>query len=857
MLKHTTICLRFFSVHHAIMPLAKLLKTARVCISTALLSVLSANVYSHSVGQVQTTKFMSPQTVQALQSRISAGQPGGFQVGDVITYIIQFTPVRNSANTGVAGYITDYIPPGTEVVGASFVQKDSSGNFVSIAPALPGGIDSGWGNQGQKTFLASSPFGTNAYDPTGRCASSAPPFTNNCNARLTELHADTGIFYSTDARTAVFPALPTRVQQGVNGYNIAPTAAGQLNPIIGQVKATTHNLWDADQTNAFGSTQGDINGLAAPKSAALSVGNGGRGATPYFAGSAVAGPQTGYQLDNTGAVGPWQRIAYAGSRVGDPSTGPAIAADLSFTAIGGLPTAAGVMLSATAPLPATTNAVRWAAGKLQVGEIKYVSISIRLTAPVPAAGVQNQSEVFGGDAGDGDNGQDNVWRYHVPSVADNNSNLYIYKTPCQYDPAAATCSPLAGSAYAANTTVTYQISYLNTGAQAQTNVVLRDILPCQTDSNSQLKVGSVTGPLAALLTVPFLRTTNIAGNCGATPPTGYTLTFPTITSLAPGDGGSVVINIPNTASTLGEVVSNRATLTSDGVPGGVSSNGVTVVGDDKLPLLGIQKITTTPTILRGGTAQYTIVLRNLGTGPATGIQVDDFLPTAGGTAADATRRFNFLLLNAVTSSGLTTSTALVTGTTTAPVTTALIPATLAPYDTEPGAVNRVRVNFNFGATSSLAAGGIVTLTFTASAGINLSASPPSYTNDAVARSTTNTLLRVDTNAAAPVAINRQALLSITKTNSVTTVTAGVSTVYTVVASNAGPDAADGAVLRDTSSTGLRCTAVSCPAASLTGGATCPAAPNDLLQSTGTSVPLFPANSSVTLLVTCGVTATGV
>ena len=839
------------------MSLAKFTKNACVYFGALLLSMLSAHVHAHSVGQVQTTKFLSPQTVQAVQSRIAAGQPGGFQVGDVVTYIIQFTPVRNGANTGVAGYITDYIPPGTEVVGASFVQKDSGGNFVNIAPSLPGGIDSGWGNRGQKTFLASSPFGTNAYDPTGRCAAAVPAFTNNCNARLTELHADTGIFYSTDARTAVFPALPTRVQQSANGYNIAPTAAGQLNPIIGQAQATTHNLWDANQTNAFGSTQASIDGLAAPKSAALSVGNVGTGATPYFAGSVVAGPQTGYQLDNTGTVGPWQRIAYAGSRVGDPSTGPAVAADLSFTAIGGLPTALGVMLSTAAPLPTATNAVRWAAGKLQVGEIKYVSISLRLTAPVPAGGLQNQSEVFGGDAGDGDNGQDNVWRYHVPSVADNNSNLYIYKTPCQYDPAAATCSPLAGSAYPANTIVTYQISYLNTGAQAQTNVILRDILPCQTANGSQLKVGSVTGPLAALLTVPFLRTTNIAGNCNTTPPTGYTLTFPTITSLAPGDGGALVINIPNSASTLGDVVSNRATLTSDNVPGGVSSNGVTVVGNNTLPLLAIEKKTTTPTSVRGGTAQYTIVVRNLGSGPATGIQVDDFLPTVGGTVADATRRFNFLQLNVVSSSGLTTATALTTGTTTAPVTTALIPTTLAPYDTEPGAVNRVRVNFNFGSTSSLAVGGMITLTFTASTGVNLAISPPSYTNDAVVRSTTNTLVRVDTNSTAPVAINRQALLSITKTNSVTTVNAGASTVYTVVASNAGPDAADGALLKDTHSAGLLCTAVSCPAASLTGGATCPAAPGDMLQPNGTTVPSFPANSSVTLLVSCAVTATGV
>ena len=209
------------------MRITKRIKDAYVAAVAMCLLMFAVGALAHSVGQVQTTKFLSPQTIQLLLNRIAAGQPGGFQVGDVMTYIIQFTPVRNGANTGVAGYITDYIPPGTEVVGASFVQKDGSGNFSNIAPALPGGIDSGWGNRGQKTFLATSPFGTNAYDPTGRCALAAPAFTNNCNARLTELHADTGIFYSTDARTAVFPALPTRVQQSTNGYNIAPTAANQ------------------------------------------------------------------------------------------------------------------------------------------------------------------------------------------------------------------------------------------------------------------------------------------------------------------------------------------------------------------------------------------------------------------------------------------------------------------------------------------------------------------------------------------------------------------------------------------------------------------------------------------------------
>jgi uncharacterized repeat protein (TIGR01451 family) len=803
---------------------------------------------AHSVGQVQTTKFLSPQTITLLQNRVAAGQPAGFQAGDVLTYIIQFTPVRNNANTGVAGYITDYIPPGTEVVGASFVSKDAAGNYFNISPALPGGIDSGWGNRGQKTFLA--PFNTNTYDPTGRCA--AAGFGANCNARLTELHADTGIFYSTDSRTAVFPALPTRIAQGTNGYNIQPTAANQLNPIIGQTNATTHNLWDASQTNAFGSgSQAIVDGIAAPKSSALYLGNAGTGATPYLAGSAVAGPQTGYALDNTGAVGPWQRIAYPGSRIGDPTTGPATAPDISFTAIGGLPTSAGVSLSTSNPLPAGTNAVRWAAGKLQVGEIKYVSISLRLTAAPALSGIQNQSEVFGGDAGDGDNGQDNVWRYHVPSVADNNSNLYIYKTPCQYDASASNCVPLIGSAYPANSTVTYQISYLNTGAQPQTNVVLSDVLPCYTANGALIRVGFESGPLP--LTTPFTTTTALAGNCGTSPPTRYTVTFPTIASLAPGDGGSLVINVPNSAGTLGNVVVNTARLTSTDLPGGVTSNAVTTVGNNTLPALALNKVTTTPATTPGGTAQYVVTLQNYGTGPATGIQLDDFLPTNGG-AVDATRRFNFASLVNYTSSGLTTNTALATATTTASVTTTSVTTLLEPYDTDAGATNRVRVNFNFGAASSLAAGGVVTLTFNVTVGTNMALSPPSYTNDIVARTTAGTLVRVDTNNAAPISVALLANLAITKTNGTDTLIAGQTTSYTVVASNGGPSSASGALLRDPISAGLSCTQIIC----IPSGATCPA-PLDIatLQGAGLVVPSFPPNTSLTLQLTCGVTATGV
>ena len=68
------------------------------------------------------------------------------------------------------------------------------------------------------------------------------------------------------------------------------------------------------------------------------------------------------------------------------------------------------------------------------------------------------------------------------------------------------------------------------------------------------------------------------------------------------------------------------------------------------------------------------------------------------------------------------------------------------------------------------------------------------------------------------AIAATADLAISKTDGVATVTTGGTTTYTVVVSNAGPNAADGAIVRDPAVTGLTKTAVSCSAA---GGAVCP------------------------------------
>jgi uncharacterized repeat protein (TIGR01451 family) len=98
-------------------------------------------------------------------------------------------------------------------------------------------------------------------------------------------------------------------------------------------------------------------------------------------------------------------------------------------------------------------------------------------------------------------------------------------------------------------------------------------------------------------------------------------------------------------------------------------------------------------------------------------------------------------------------------------------------------------------------------------------------------------------------------LTVSKTNGATTVTAGSVTVYTVTVANFGPGDASGVVLKDPVAPGLSCTSVSC---SSTGGASCPVSPTiAALQGPGLTIsPTFPANSTLSFLVTCSVTATG-
>lgn len=704
-----------------------------------------------SVGQIQTGKYFAPETVDLLRDRLFAGQ-GGLRQGDVINYIIQFATVANGATIGAGGYVTDYIPAGTEVVGAWFVQPSGAG-YTQIAPTQVATMADGWGPRGKGTFNAN-------WTPdaaTITACTNAGYSVATCTARLSEVYGDTGIFFSTDPRTAVYtyPSTDGRVRQGGgatgNGYYATPTAEGQLNPFLFQSSNTTHNYWDASNTNAFGS---DAIPTATPRSDIPIANPSGKGAGPFNAGSAVAGPDTGYKLDYTGTQGPWQRIYYPGSVIGTSALGPATGDGVST--IAGVPTSLGWGLSAGNPLPNNTNAVRWALGRLTVGIPGYVKIALRLTAPPPDSGIINNAEVFGGDASadTAGKGKDMSWRYHVPSVATANTNLLVFKSVvgmCSGSTLALaqSCTPVASSGEvipASFVKLRYRIGYLNSGALPQTNVQVSEILPFTAGAVKAIEAGNVyvvNGiDIRSALTNSGYTLSNNGAAAGAARGPDVALTsmlastvqqtanFTKLSSLPSSNGGTleldVIVGDDNTnASALaaGARVLNKFSVTSTELPAGALAEAVSTVTTSAL--LQVSKTTSTPSTAAGGTASYTITVANVGNAAATAIVVNDLLPFTG-TVADATRRFSYVGAAGAPGTGTTYGGSTPAGT----VTLALLaPPTLNGYTAN---ANQQQVRWTFPAASTLAAGASFTLTFSATVGSNVPASNVSYNNDVVA-----------------------------------------------------------------------------------------------------------------------------
>jgi uncharacterized repeat protein (TIGR01451 family) len=385
-----------------------------------------------------------------------------------------------------------------------------------------------------------------------------------------------------------------------------------------------------------------------------------------------------------------------------------------------------------------------------------------------------------------------------PALGNNSNTVTITVTPVsdlQITKTASTTTPNAGS------TMAFVLLIGNNGPSTVTGASWSDALPAG--------LGTITNVIASAGLTATVTGNTISGS--ATLGLGQVANVGFVVTVAPTAAGSI-INVATVTAPVGTIdpvlTNNISTITLT----------VSPVAD-----LVVTKTASTNNPNAGGTFSYTIVIGNNGPSAMTGAPWGDSIPVGLGT-----------ITNVLTSAGITA-----------------IPSLSGPTG-----------NF-IGGTSTLASGQVATVTFqvsvapgaTGSLVNTVNVAPPAGTTDPV--STNNT-------ATTTVTIGQLAALSVTKTNAVTSLLAGSTTSYTVTFANGGPSAANGALIKDAASAGLVCTSVTC--AATTGGASCPSSMlplgtvvpsgSTLFFSTGETITTFPANSSVSLVVVCGVTATG-
>lgn len=499
---------------------------------------------------------LSPATNTLVTNNVLAGKTP-VVAGDIVEVIAAVPVITNGTISGGNGWITFYVPNGMQVVGASVVNTSLAAIPVRDATnAVDGdGLPKGWGDgNGQNTFNITANGWTPAPLPP-ECTTFGYTAAN-CNAGMAFTYGDTGIFYSTRADTALYTGDGSVITKYTNGYIVVPSSNQPWGSIGGSGSARVHNKWDAVQSNAFGSGgPSTLNpGFTTQENTRLA---GGRGPTPYKAGSPVAGPDSASPLDRYGTTGPWQRISYPGSCIatnsaalgpanGRGSVAPEPVNNTSFSTSVCTPSSAGFVLSEANPLPLTANNIRFAIGGLYQGQTHRVMVRLKILDP-NAIGVFNFAG-SGGDASWQDATKDNMWRYWVGAPSNIPVSGQTFRLSIDKELVAVNGAPYTASMIVPpNATLRYRISYANTGPFIQTNVILSDVLPTQTTSTSNFTV--IRGP--------DIRP--------ATNPTGGTFSFKTIASLPALTGGAVEFDVKLTAAT-GTTVTNQARLVSKELP---------------------------------------------------------------------------------------------------------------------------------------------------------------------------------------------------------------------------------------------------------------------------------------------------
>jgi len=368
---------------------------------------------------------------------------------------------------GMQTYLTEYVPPNTEVVGVRII--DGSGR--TIEPRYPGLAYDGCNTSGSCNNFANLPCNAGA---------------DNCafaGGSIAQVHADTGVFFCNDTRCQSVTNSTTKAPPAtaflteVNGIEMNPPPDGispALTPLLGYSSPYyAHNQWDWTQVLALGTSTNES-------------GNSAKGNAPFGYGSPVAGPNTFYQYEatDTGAngiefnnvVGPWQRIVYPGSMIGtgvcrtnNQVTCNPSADDAKRRAI--TPATSGTDVTPNNAVVA--KAVRFALGQSEVGRPMFAEVALRVTSGFttdlfldPDFGVGGGNidcgEIFGSGLSASSNqadGSNTPWPTYIASAQCVNLRLLL---DIQVD-----------KNLADNELVTYTIRNKNLALADETSVVLR------------------------------------------------------------------------------------------------------------------------------------------------------------------------------------------------------------------------------------------------------------------------------------------------------------------------------------------------------------------------------------------------
>lgn len=390
---------------------------------------------------------------------------------------------------------------------------------------------------------------------------------------------------------------------------------------------------------------------------------------------------------------------------------------------------------------------------------------------------------------------------------------------------------------AVNGQTTYQFRVRNSGAAASFGTIqFRDVLPSPMAWPTPLQLA---GTNAADWTCTRINAQVVACTSAVAIAAGAASQF------------SLVANVGGV--TAGQQYTNRARVGAGGdpaLPAALDDAAVTTCTGNNAPAgcaidlntaqnaaqIRLSKTHADPqTVVPGGTVVFNLVVSNSGgtNSGSNAIRVVDVLPT--GITYAGTSSFTSAGFACTHAGGVITcnrSTDLAAGTSV----TITFSGTVSASATQGTLTNRAQV----GGGGDPQLGAATAVTATTAAECSNTGTP--YLGCAVD----------------PVPVEPRADLSITKTSATPQVVAGGSAVFTLLIANAGPSAAHGAAVRDPVASGLACATATCSPA---GGAECPTATGaalvSALQSTaGAVLPQLPAGGSVSIALTCTVTASG-